>query len=272
MSVDLHTHTTVSDGALAPAELVNRAARRGLAALAITDHDAIDAIEEAVAAAPPSLRIIAGAELTCRIDGCEAHILAYGIDPADRSFRTILQDLAAERVERARSIVRRINALGIEIEFAEVERVAGQGTIARPHVALALMERGHVSSLNEAFTRFLGRHAPAFVEKRAPPPAEAFRQIRSAGGVPVLAHPGTFRRDDLIPPLVEAGLEGLEVRHSQHSAAQCEHYEAMARTFGLLPSGGSDFHGTPGHRSRLGFPEVPDAWAAALVDRSGSRH
>ncbi|CAN5198588.1 PHP domain-containing protein [soil metagenome] len=272
MSADLHTHTIISDGALEPAELVARVVAAGVSVLAITDHDAVDALDEAVRAAPVGLTVLAGAELTCYVDGREAHILAYGVDPGDRAFRAALDDLAAGRIERAREIVRRLNAVGVDLDFAEVESIAGPGTIARPHVAQALVARGHVSSLDEAFKRYLGRHAPAFVEKRNLTPADAFRLIRSAGGVSALAHPGTLRRDDLIPLLAEAGLDGLEARHTEHSAAQCRHYEALAADLDLLPTGGSDFHGTPGHRSRLGAPRVPDAWAAALIARAEGRH
>lgn len=271
MAVDLHTHTTVSDGVLTPGELVARAAAAGLTALAITDHDAVDAIGPARASAPAGLEVIAGVELSCRIDGREAHLLGYGLDPDDAGLRAALTRFAADRADRAREIVRRLNARGVELDFEEVERVSGEGTIARPHVARALVERGHVASISEAFDRWLGQGAPAFVEKPRLEPREACEIVVGAGGVPGLAHPGTFRRDDLIPVLAEAGLEALEVRHTEHSAAATRHYERLAVDLDLLPTGGSDFHGTPGHRSRLGRPEVPDAWAQALVARSRGR-
>ena len=267
MPIDLHSHTTVSDGALSPKELVELARKRGLSVLAITDHDATEAIEDARRAAAPGLEILAGVELTVHVAEREAHILAYGIDLRDQALRIALEDLARRRAERARAIVERLVGLGIEIDFADVMAASGGGTIARPHVARALVERGHASSLDEAFRRWLGRHAPAFVPKQALAPRVAFDLVKSAGGVAALAHPGTFRRDDLIPVLVEAGLEALEVRHTEHSAARARHYEALARDLDLLPTGGSDFHGTPGHRSRLGRPVVPDAWAEALVAR-----
>ncbi|HET9333236.1 MAG TPA: PHP domain-containing protein [Gemmatimonadota bacterium] len=267
MPIDLHSHTTVSDGALSPAELVILARDRGLSVLAITDHDATDAIETARRAAPSGLEILAGAELTVHVANREAHILAYGIDHQAPALRAALAELALRREERAREIVNRLVGLGIEVAFTDVLAASGGGTIARPHVARALVDRGHASSLDEAFRRWLGRHGPAFVPKQALPPRVAFDLVKAAGGVSALAHPGTFRRDDLIPVLVEAGLEGLEVRHTEHSAARTRHYEALARDLALLPTGGSDFHGTPGHRSRLGVPVVPDAWAEALVAR-----
>ncbi len=271
MAVDLHSHTTVSDGVLTPEELVEMAVDRGLSALAITDHDAVGAIAPARAAAPPGLEVIAGTELSCSVDGREAHILAYGFDPEDAAFRAALETFGQQREARAREMVERLRATGIEIEFEDVQRASGHGTIARPHVARALLARGVVQSIDEAFGRFLGRDRPAYVEKPRLDPRDACELVKRAGGVPGLAHPGTFRRDDLIPVLVEAGLEALEVRHTEHSAAGSRHYEAMARTLGLLPTGGSDFHGTPGHRSRLGTPEIPDEWAAALVARTRTR-
>lgn len=271
MAVDLHMHTTVSDGVLSPEELVERAVAAGLSAIAVTDHDAVDAVAPARAAAPPGLEVIAGAELSCRIDGREAHVLAYGVDPDDPDLRESLARFAAQRADRARAMVERLRDKGIEIDFADVEAASGSGTIARPHVARALVERGQVASIDEAFARFLGRGRPAFVDKPRLDPREACALIRAAGGVAGLAHPGTFRRDDLIPALVEAGLEALETRHTEHSAAATRHYEAMARSLDLLPTGGSDFHGTKGHRSRLGAPEVPDAWAEALVARARTR-
>lgn len=269
MAVDLHTHTTISDGALDPAELVHRAAALGLEVVAITDHDAVDGVRAARRVAPPDLGVLSGAELTCEIDGREAHVLAYGIHVDDPALTAALEHFRDQREERARAMVERLNALGVEIDFAEVASISGPGTIARPHVAQALMARGVVGSLQEAFHRFLGRHAPAFVPKPALDPRKAFSLVLEAGGVPSLAHPGTFQRDDLIPRLVDAGLGALEVRHTEHTAAQSAHYERMARQLGLLPTGGSDFHGTPGHRSRLGSPNVPRSWAEALIARAG---
>lgn len=271
MAVDLHSHTTVSDGILSPEKLVEMAVRRGLSALAITDHDAVDGVAPARASAPPGLRVIAGVELSCRVDGREAHILAYGVALEDPAFRAALEAFAAQREARAREIVERLRAMDVAIDFTDVQEMSGPGTIARPHVARALVSRGAVESIDEAFGRFLGRGRPAYVEKPRLAPDDACALVRDAGGVPGLAHPGTFGRDDLIPVLVEAGLEALEVRHTEHTAAGTRHYEAMARTLGLLPTGGSDFHGTPGHRSRLGTPEVPDEWAAALVARAEAR-
>ncbi len=266
MSVDLHSHTTVSDGILSPAGLVALAVERGVTILAITDHDATGAIAPARAAAPPGLTVLAGVELSCRVAEREAHLLAYGVDPEHPGLVAALDRYARAREERAREMVEKLVAHGVPVDFADVQRAAS-GTIARPHVARAIVDAGHAATMDEAFARWIGRHGPAFVDKPRVDPREACELVRAAGGVPGLAHPGTFRRDDLIPELVEAGLEALEVRHTEHTAAAMRHYEAMADHLGLLPTGGSDFHGTPGHRSRLGSPEVPEAWAAALVDR-----
>lgn len=271
MSADLHTHTNASDGALPPADLVAMAAGRGIRFLAVTDHDTVAAVERAVAAAPEGMTVIPGVELTCHAGTREAHILAYGVDLEDCVFRRELEVLAEQRHDRARRMVARLNRLGVEVELADVERIAAGATITRPHVAMALLERGHVGRLDEAFTRFIGQSGPAFVAKPLRDPGSTFHAVRRAGGIPVLAHPGTFRRDDLIAGFAEAGLAGLEVRHTEHSSAASRHYEAMAKDLGLLPTGGSDFHGTPGHRGRIGLPRVPVEWAERLVDRIGGR-
>ncbi len=271
MPVDLHAHTRVSDGALPPEELVALAVQRGLSVLAITDHDAVDGVAPARRAAPPGLTVLAGVELSCQVGNREAHLLGLAIDVEQPDLRTALARFARQREERAREIVERLRRANVEIAFEDVERVGGAGTLARPHVARVLVERGHVASLDEAFSRWLGRGAPAYVPKPRLDPREACALIRRAGGVPGLAHPGTFRRDDLIPVLVEAGLEALEARHTEHSPARARHYERLAHDLGLLPTGGSDFHGVPGHRSRLGRPVVPDEWAAALVARARGR-
>lgn len=257
----------MSDGVLTPAELVDRALEREIDILAITDHDAIDAIDEAREAAPPEMTILAGAELTCHVGGREAHILAYVPERERGEFRGVLERFRSGRETRAREMVERLNAEGIEIDFADVERASGSGTIARPHVARALLDRGVVGSIDEAFRRFIGRGRPAFVAKPTLEPERAFEIVHAAGGVAGLAHPGTFRRDDLIPVLVEAGMDALEARHTEHGPAKSLHYEKMANRLGLLPTGGSDFHGTKGHRSRLGRPLVPRSWALDLVAR-----
>ncbi len=271
MSADLHTHTTASDGALSPSELVRRAVAGGIRFLAVTDHDSVAGVAEALATAPPELTVIPGAELTCHAGGREAHVLAYGVVIDDPQFRALLRELALQREERARRMVERLLEIGVDVDYADVERIAAGATVTRPHVARALVERGHVRSLDEAFARYIGRSGPAHVAKPHREPRWTFEAVRRAGGVSVLAHPGTFRRDDLIPGLVEDGLEGLEVRHTEHSAAATRHYEALARDLGLVPTGGSDFHGTPGHRSRIGRPRIPAEWALNLVDRIGRR-
>jgi predicted metal-dependent phosphoesterase TrpH len=246
---------------------VRLACLAGLEVVAITDHDAVEGVASARRAAPEGFEVLAGSELTSQIGGREAHILAYLVDVENPTFRAAIERFRRQREERAREIVERLNALGVPLTFPEVAAISGPGTIARPHIAQALVARGVVTNLQEAFQRFLGRYAPAFVPKPLLEPRDAFELVRTAGGLPALAHPGTFQRDDLIPLLVDEGLEGLEVRHTEHSTAQCAHYEKMAQQFGLLPTGGSDFHGVIGHNARLGIPRVPRAWADALVAR-----
>jgi len=218
------------------------------------------------------MTILTGAELTCHVEGREAHILAYGVDPHRGGFRDALERFRAGREARAREIVDRLHGEGVDIDFADVERVSGSGTIARPHVARVLVDRGVVGSIDEAFRRYLGRGRVGFVAKPALAPDRAFEIVHAAGGVAGIAHPGTFRRDDLIPLLTEAGMDTLEARHTEHGRAGIRHYERMADQLGLMPTGGSDFHGTKGHRSRLGLPVVPRQWALDLVARLEARH
>lgn len=243
----------------------------GLEAIAITDHDATAGIGPARDAAPPGLDVLTGSELTCYVGSREAHILAYGFDPSDQRFAAALEACAAGREERAAKMADKLRGLGVDVSLDDIRRAAGEGTIARPHVAMAIVARGHAQDIDDAFRRFIGRGGAAFVEKPRMEPVELFDTVRSAGGVSVLAHPGTFRRDDLIPVLVDAGLDGIEVRHTDHPAAVMRHYERMAESMGLLMTGGSDFHGLPGHRGQLGSPEVPTEWFDLLVARVRGR-
>jgi hypothetical protein len=264
--VDLHTHTTASDGALAPREVVRAAASRGVRVLAITDHDSTDGLPEALeeAARHPPLTIVPGLEINCDVPGSEVHVLGYLGDWAEAWFQEFLRAQRAERTTRVHRIAERLTQLGMPMTAEEIFAVAQEGAPGRPHVARAMVARGYVGSVREAFDRFLGAGRPANVTRRRLTPAEAVRVIRRARGVPVLAHPGLADRDALIPDLVEAGLLGLEAIYPEHSAAQVAHYRELARRHGLLVTGGSDFHGSQVKRANtLGTPAVPMAvWDA----------
>ena len=242
--VDLHIHTTASDGIFTPEELVRQASLKGLKAVAITDHDAWDAIEPTAALAfKVGIEVIPGIELSTTIDGAEIHILGYFIDYRQEAFQRRVLHFKDARVERARQMVARLAELGVRIEIDRVLEIAGTGSVGRPHVARALAEEGYVGSTDEAFTRYLGNGCPAYVPKNFLSPAESFDLIHSVGGLAFFAHPGIENKDELIGQFRHQGLDGLEAWHSKHSASQTKAYLQLALQNGLLVCGGSDCHG-----------------------------
>lgn len=273
--IDLHTHSTASDGTLSPEALVDLAADKGLTALALTDHDTVAGIPPALArGAVRGIHVVPGMELGVRWDGAgQMHVLGYYIRHDDSHLGERLDWLRARRRERATRIVAKLNRLGVEIPFGRVEEITGGESIGRPHVARALLEAGHVASVSEAFDRYLSRGRPAFEEKEQLNPKEAVGLVKSSGGAAVLAHPGTLKLPTAqlsrcIEELKAYGLAGLETIWSGHNRAQVESYSALARRLGLLTTGGSDFHGENKPGIELGTGrnnvEVPDSVLAAL--------
>jgi predicted metal-dependent phosphoesterase TrpH len=257
--IDLHCHSTASDGTLTPAELVKAGAAAGLDVMAITDHDTTGGWEPAAAARPEGLKLVRGAELSCRWHGADPpialHMLAYLFDPAEPRLAGDLARLRTDREQRAEKIVRKLAADGVPITWEEVHTYAAGGSVGRPHIAQALIRAGLVRTTNEAFaSRWLG--ARYFVPKSDLDVFEAVRAVRAAGGVTVFAHPratvrGRVVPDRLIVELAEAGLFGLEADHEDHSPEEREHVRALAEDLGLVVTGSSDFHGT--HKTvRLG--------------------
>ncbi|WP_431944279.1 PHP domain-containing protein [Micromonospora marina] len=257
--IDLHTHSTASDGTLAPADLVRAAADAGLDVVALTDHDTTAGWSPAVAALPPGLTLVRGAEISCRWSGAEPaiplHLLAYLFDPAEPHLAAELARVRRAREERGERIVRLLQADGVPVSWTEILTGAGGGTVGRPHIAQALIRAGLVATTTEAF-------GPGWLGERYRLPKddiEVFRAValvRAAGGVPVFAHPKASRRgrivpDELIADLATAGLAGLEADHEDHDPAEREHVRGLAADLGLLVTGSSDFHGT--HKTvRLG--------------------
>ena len=267
--VDLHTHTTASDGTLSPRELVRAAARRGVRVLAVTDHDSTDGLRDALAEAEQHrpLTIVPGLEINCDVPGAEVHVLGYLVDHEAAWFQDFLRAQRAERVARVRRIAARLAELGLPIDPAEVFAIVKEGSAGRPHVAQVMVQRGYVKSVREAFDRYLHVNGPANVPRKRLTPAEAVRIIRRARGVPVFAHPGLADRDALIPELVEAGLMGIEAIYAEHSAAQTAHYQDLCRRHGLVATGGSDYHGErSGRTNPLGHPPVPMSVYVELKD------
>ncbi len=277
MRFDLHAHTTASDGTLEPAALVRHAVERGLAAIALTDHDSVAGIPEALRAAEESRRaghditVVPGVELSAVHGGRDVHILGYLVDYADPRLLADLADLRQARERRATSIVTALNAAGYSIELAEVLSLSDGGAVGRSHVARALVHRGHAADVSDAFRRLLGRGAPFYVPKDVRTPAEVIGLVRAAGGLPVLAHPGVTGVDDLLPELIAAGLAGIEVYHSEHSAAHTARYLRRAEESGLLVTGGTDFHGPDAPNPPLGSIEMPPQLLTRLLAAAGSR-
>jgi 3',5'-nucleoside bisphosphate phosphatase len=258
--VDLHSHTTASDGTLSPAELVRAAVKRGVRVLAITDHDSTDglAAARAEAAQHPPLIIVPGLEINCDVTGAEVHVLGYYIDDAAGWFQDFLREQRAERVARVHRIAERLAELGMPIDPADVFALVREGSAGRPHVAQVMVQRGYVKSVREAFDRWLHTNGPANVPRRRLTPVDAVAIIRRAGGVPVFAHPGLAGRDELIPDMIAAGLMGIETYYAEHSATQTAHYKELCRAYGLVATGGSDYHGErSGRTNPLGHPPVP---------------
>jgi predicted metal-dependent phosphoesterase TrpH len=263
--VDLHSHTTASDGQLTPRELVREAARRGLRVLAVTDHDSTDGLAEAMDQARhhPPLAIVPGIEINCDVEGAEIHVLGYGMAYEAPWFQTFCREQREERRARVHRMAERLAALDMPIDPAEVFAIVREGSAGRPHVAQVMVARGYVRSVREAFDRFLGAGKPGHVPRHKLSPGDAVRLLRRAGGVPVLAHPGLADRDELIPGLIAAGLMGIECYYNEHSPAQTAGYRQMCRQRGLVATGGSDFHGPRVRAATLGTPSVPlAAWEA----------
>lgn len=273
MRIDLHVHSTASDGALSPTALVEEARARNIQVVALTDHDTMDGVAEAQAAAERmGIELIAGVELNTDSPAGEVHVLGYYIPLENQAFQELLANRRRARVVRAHKMVERLRTLGMTIEYADVERFAGQGAVGRPHVARALVAAGYAADVREAFDRWIYTGGPAYVKRESFSPTEAVAAVREAGGVPVLAHPGRIRDQSVIPELIEAGLEGLECYYPEHTPQQTEHYAALAREHDLVVTGGTDFHG-PGspHKTQLGSVPVPPSAVRELAERRGRR-
>jgi hypothetical protein len=259
--IDLHTHTTASDGRCGPAELVARAVDAGITVLGVADHDTVAAIPEvATAASGRGIRLVPGIEITAVWRGTDVHVLGYFIDCASDRLARFLKAQREERLRRVRVMAGRLAALGCPIDvnqtFGSTWGWHGK-SVGRPMVARALVDAGHVGSTSEAFDRLLGEGRPAFEPRRGPSPADVVRGIADAAGFASLAHPGVLGHDELIPELVAAGMPALEVYHADHTPEQTARYLAIAREHSLFVTGGSDYHGDEGHGATLGTVTLP---------------
>lgn len=270
-TIDLHVHSTASDGELPPAEVARRAAAAGLDVIALTDHDTTDGVPAALAAgAPLGLRVIAGCEFSVAAPWGEMHLLGYFLPPADAGLASFLAAQRARRVERMEEIVRRLQRAGVTIAFEDVRRIAGTGALGRPHAARALLDAGVVDEVQEAFDRFLGRGRVAYVPKELPSIADVTAAVRAVGGVTSAAHLGTRATTAAVRRLKSDGVDGVEVWHPVHDDVITARILRVATTLGMLTSGGSDWHGDRAARGRgagLGGAPVP-AEALERLDRA----
>ncbi|MEU3738971.1 MULTISPECIES: PHP domain-containing protein [unclassified Streptomyces] len=250
MRIDLHTHSTASDGTDTPGQLVRNAAAAGLDVVALTDHDTTRGYAEAVAALPAGLTLVTGAELSCRLDGVGLHMLAYLFDPDEPELARERELVRDDRVPRAKAMVGKLQELGVAVTWEQVARIAGDGSVGRPHIAEALVELGVVPTVSDAFTQdWLADGGRAYAEKHELDPFDAIRLVKAAGGVTVFAHPAAVKRGQVVPEaaiaeLAAAGLDGIEADHMDHEPATRTRLHGLATDLGLLATGSSDYHGS----------------------------
>ena len=273
--IDLHLHTTASDGRCTAEALIERAWNAGIRTLAVTDHDTMAAIPRAAElAAVRGMTFVPGIEITAVADGRDVHVLGYFLQPDSPELTELIANQRYERVVRAREIVDRLSGAGAPLDddllFGADGEFAG-ATIARPQIAQALIRAGHVSSISEAFDRFLGVGCPGYVPHKGPRPETVVTSIVRAGGIASLAHPGPLGRDDLMPSLIDAGLAAVEAYHSDHDEGTQKRYVQMARDFDLAVTGGSDYHGNGRARDAFfGVIGLPPEEFARLTSRTAN--
>jgi predicted metal-dependent phosphoesterase TrpH len=271
--IDLHMHTTASDGRDTPEALVARAASVGLDTISVTDHDTLASIMPVTdAARAAGITVVPGIEITSIHQGKDVHVLAYFVSEATPGLMPLIEGLRKQRTERAEEIAARLERLGAPIDAAALvatANVPGGKSLARPQIAQALVDAGHVASVQEAFDKFLEDGGPAYVPHRGASPAEVVEIVTSGGAVASLAHPGYRPRDEIIPELVDAGLTAIEVFHPSHDAAMQAHYLELAHQYGVGVTGGSDYHGQGVRRAdAFGVVHLPRAHFDDLCDRA----
>jgi predicted metal-dependent phosphoesterase TrpH len=270
--VDLHLHTTISDGTLTPAALVRRAVSRGLKYIAITDHDTVAGISQALVATAefPGLTCIPGVEISTEIESGEVHILGYFVDYRDEMLNRRMRQIQESRRLRAERMITKLDDLGLSLDIERVYELAGVGSIGRPHIATAMLEKGYIREFAEAFTKYIGRDGPAYVAREKVTPAEAVCIIQRARGLPVLAHPCTVREvASLVAELAQIGLVGIEAYYVEHGVDQVTEYLNLAQQHDLIVTGGTDFHGIATRKEPdigevcIPSPVIPDLMARA---------
>jgi predicted metal-dependent phosphoesterase TrpH len=257
---DLHIHSTASDGKLAPADVVLEAGRRGLSFIALADHDNVDGIASALAAAAafPQLKVIPAIEISTDVPQGEVHLLGYFIDYTNAEFNATLAGFKNSRIQRGQKILAKLEKLGLHLDWQRVKEIAGGSTIGRPHIAQALLEKGYVTSFKEAFNEYLAHNRPAYVERDKMSPKEAIELIIKAEGLPVLAHPLTFPEPEaLIAELKAVGLVGLEAYYNGYTPEEVSRLLKLADKYQLIATGGSDYHGIEDTETAIGDSGLP---------------
>jgi len=258
--IDLHVHSTFSDGSLTPSELVKLALSIDLKALALTDHDTVDGIPALLSAVKEQgarFTVVPGVEVSAEVSKGTLHMLGYFIDHTNPGLKETLGRICGGRDDRNRQIIEKLQEIGLDLTLADAEQYAGEAVVGRPHIAQALMAKGYVSTFREAFDRYLAKLKPAYVDRFRLLPADCISMIRAAGGVPVLSHPFTLDlgKDELkqyVGELAGMGLEGIEVYYSEHSKGRVEQYLSLAQDYDLIATGGTDFHGSINPKVQLG--------------------
>jgi len=266
--VDLHIHSTTSDGRFSPAEIVCQAAEHGLTIISITDHDSVDGIVPALEAAKafPQITIIPGVEISTDVASGEVHVLGYFVDYTNHELLTTLERMRNSRRDRARGMVTKLAKLGIYINWQRVQEIAGNGAMGRPHIAQAMLEKGYITSLREAFTKFISRDGPAYVPRDKMTPAESVQLILRANGLPVLAHPFTTDNPEkLVVELKALGLVGIESYYNSYTDDEIDRLVSLSSKYNLISTGGSDYHGLDISNETMMGVRVPIESAEQLI-------
>lgn len=271
--IDLHMHTTASDGRHTPAELLGMVRSAGLVCFSVTDHDTLDGMEAVAklltANDPP---LLSGVELSVSVNGDDMHMLAYGFSASDRPLGSALRRFQAERQKRGEAIVEKLNKLGLPIPFSEVQKSANGAVIGRPHISDTLIRLGLARTTEEVFRKYIGYDGPAYVPKATWHPEEAIQLVHEAGGIAVMAHPFLSDMQRHLPTLIPLGLDGVEAYHYTHTRAQTERLLELARQHDLVVTGGSDFHGRAERDTGIGSQRVPEALLQPIHDRTVRYH